>query len=144
MGQAGRPPSLGQDREGIQQTSEEQSQRCRQQARPHGGGSANREAWGNNDHSSHPTEQDANIRAFKYFSKHVRDFNIIDDSGRLLHTEWKSISNPIIGFNWEYSLNSDVNQQALKAGRLSLGWADYVFGPLLIIPGIIDVFELKQ
>ena len=33
LGQAGRPPSLGQDREGIQQTSEEQSQRCRQQAR---------------------------------------------------------------------------------------------------------------
>lgn len=37
---------LGQDREGIQQTSEEQSQRCRQQARPHGDGSANREACG--------------------------------------------------------------------------------------------------
>lgn len=37
--------SLGQDR-GIQQTSEEQSQRCRQQARPHGDGSANREACG--------------------------------------------------------------------------------------------------
>ena len=36
------------EREGIQQTSEEQSQRCRQQARPHGGGSANREACGKN------------------------------------------------------------------------------------------------
>ena len=46
LGQAGRPPSLGQDRGGIQQTSEEQSQRCRQQARPHGDGSANREACG--------------------------------------------------------------------------------------------------
>ncbi|MGI6242770.1 MAG: hypothetical protein ACOYJK_04430 [Prevotella sp.] len=102
------------------------------------------DAWADKNHSYHAAEQDANIRAFKYFSKHVRDFNIIDDSGRLLHTEWKSTSNPIIGFNWEYSLNSDVNQQALKAGRLSLGWADYIFGPSLIIPGIIDILELKQ
>ena len=60
LGQAGRPPSLGQDREGIQQTSEEQSQQCRQQARPHGGESANREAcrkterWEN--HPSHSGE----------------------------------------------------------------------------------------
>jgi hypothetical protein len=60
LGQAGRPPSLGQDREGIQQTSEEQPQRCRQQARPHGGGSANREACGKTerreDHPSHSGE----------------------------------------------------------------------------------------
>ena len=53
-------------------------------------------------------------------------------------------TNPIIGYDWEYSIDSDVNQKALKAGRLSLGWADYVFGPLSIIPGIIDIFELKQ
>ena len=46
LDQAGRLPSLGQDREGIQQTSEEQSQQCRQQARPHSGGRANREACG--------------------------------------------------------------------------------------------------
>ena len=53
-------------------------------------------------------------------------------------------SNRIIGYDWESSIDSDVNQKALKAGRLSLGWADYVFGPSLIIPGIIDIFELKQ
>ena len=53
-------------------------------------------------------------------------------------------TNPIIGYDWESSIDSDVNQKALKAGRLSLGWADYVFGPSLIIPGIIDIFELKQ
>ena len=60
LGQAGRPPSLGQDREGIQQTSEEQSQQCRQQARPHGGGRANREACGKTErwenHPSHSGE----------------------------------------------------------------------------------------
>ena len=53
-------------------------------------------------------------------------------------------SNRIIGYDWESSIDSDVNQKALKAGSLSLGWADYVFGPSLIIPGIIDIFELKQ
>ena len=53
-------------------------------------------------------------------------------------------SNRIIGYDWEFSIDSDVNQKALKAGSLSLGWADYVFGPSLIIPGIIDIFELKQ
>ena len=39
---------------------------------------------------------------------------------------------------------SDKNQKALSAGSLSLGWADYVFGPSLLIPGIIDIFQLKQ
>ena len=54
-------------------------------------------------------------------------------------------TNRIIGYDWESSIDSDVNQKALKAGRLSLGWADYVFGPsLLLIPGIINFFELKQ
>ena len=53
-------------------------------------------------------------------------------------------TNRIIGYDWESSIDSDVNQKALKAGSLSLGWADYVFGPSLIIPGIIDIFELKQ
>ena len=53
-------------------------------------------------------------------------------------------SNRIIEYDWKSSIDSDVNQKALKAGRLSLGWADYMFGPSLIIPGIIDIFELKQ
>lgn len=53
-------------------------------------------------------------------------------------------TNPIIGYDWESSIDSEENQKALKAGSLSLGWADYVFGPSLIIPGIIDIFELKQ
>ena len=38
LGQACRQPSLGQDREGIQQASEEQAQWCGQQAGPHGVG----------------------------------------------------------------------------------------------------------
>ena len=53
-------------------------------------------------------------------------------------------TNRIIGYDWESSIDSDVNQKVLKAGRLSLGWADYVFGSSLIIPGIINIFELKQ
>ena len=53
-------------------------------------------------------------------------------------------TNRIIGYDWESSIDSDVNQKTLKAGRLSLGWADYIFGPSLIIPGIIDILELKQ
>ena len=53
-------------------------------------------------------------------------------------------TNRIIGYDWEFSIDSDVNQKALKAGSLSLGWADYVFGPSLLMPGTIDIFELKQ
>ena len=49
------------------------------------------------------------------------------------------------GFMWnEIPGISDKNQKALSAGSLSLGWADYVFGPSLLIPGIIDIFQLKQ
>lgn len=102
------------------------------------------DAWTNKSHSYHAAEQDANIRAYKYFSKHVRDFNVCDDRGRLLSTEWNSTYNPILGYDWHYGINSDKNQKALSAGSLSLGWADYVFGPSLLIPGIIDIFQLKQ
>lgn len=102
------------------------------------------DAWTNKQHKYHAAEQDANIRAYKYFSKHVRDFNICNDSGRLLSTEWHPESNPIIGYDWQYGIDSEENQKALKAGSLSLGWADYVFGSSLIIPGIINIFELKQ
>ena len=49
------------------------------------------------------------------------------------------------GFMWnEIPDISDKNQKALSVGSLSLGWADYVFGPSLLIPGIIDIFQLKQ
>ena len=80
----------------------------------------------------------------KYFSKHVRNFNVRDESGRYLDPRWNLDSNPINGYDWNLTIDSDQNQKALKAGSLSLGWADYVFGPLSIIPGIIDIFELKQ
>lgn len=100
--------------------------------------------FGLTTYNYHAAEQDANIRAYKYFSKHVRDFNICNDSGRLLSTEWHPKSNPIIGYDWQYGIDSEENQKALKAGSLSLGWADYVFGSSLIIPGIINIFELKQ
>ena len=48
----------------------------------------------------------------------------------------------ILGYDWHYGINSD--KKALNAGSLSLGWADYLFGPSLLIPGIIDIFQLKQ
>ena len=47
LGQACRPPSLGQDRKRIQQASEEQPLRSRQQARPHGCWCFNSEALEN-------------------------------------------------------------------------------------------------
>ena len=46
LGQACRPPSLGQDRKRIQQASEEQPLRSRQQAHPHGCWCLNCEACG--------------------------------------------------------------------------------------------------
>ena len=37
-----------------------------------------------------------------------------------------------------------TNQLALRRGILSLGWADYLYGPSIIIPGLFDSLQLRQ
>ena len=76
---------------------------------------------GNNDHDYHPVEQDANIRAFKYFNKHIDGYN-----------GWKKYSNPIKGYDWSQPYTDENNQVALKQGLLKPAWYDYfiIFSPL--------------
>ena len=87
------------------------------------------------DHSLHPAEQDANIRALKYFNKNIDGY-----SG------WRFTginSNPIIGYNPSLSYNDLSNQAALKNGRLRLSWYDYLLGPQIILPGLLNAVILN-
>lgn len=68
------------------------------------------------DHNYHPVEQDANIRAFKYFNKKLDNYS-----------SWDFDFNPIVGYKEELPITNEVNQAALKNGRLQPAWYDYVF-----------------
>ena len=76
---------------------------------------------GKKEHNKHPVEQDANIRAFKYFNKHIDGFN-----------GWKRDRNPIKGYDWSQPYTNENNQMALKQGILKPAWYDYflIFTPL--------------
>ena len=96
------------------------------------------DAAGDSDHNYHATEQDANIRAFKYFMKHEPNFEKADGP------RWDKRYNPIKGYDWSKPIDSPANQLVLKKGTMSLGWADYMFGPSILIPGFFNVFQLMQ
>lgn len=94
---------------------------------------------GNSIHDYHPAEQDANIRAFKYFKKNVEGYD----------KEWKFSPNPILGYDERLPYDNESNQRALKNGKLGLSWYDWVMYPLNlsfapIIPGVVNVFTLKN
>ena len=57
-------------------------------------------------------EQDANIRAFKYFSKYERGFNWVDEYEKY-QTHWNSDFNPINGYDWNN--NTAENRNTLSA-----------------------------
>ena len=70
---------------------------------------------GNKKHRYHPVEQDANIRAFKYFNKRMDEYS-----------DWDFTNHPILGYESTLPITDDVNQAALKNGRLQPAWYDYV------------------
>ncbi len=89
-------------------------------------------------HKHHAVEQDANIRAYKYFHKHVKGYDIkISQSG------WDLRANPINGYNKTLSYKDPINQAALGR-KIGLGWADYVFGFSIFRPSIINTILLHQ
>ncbi len=94
-------------------------------------------------HSLHPAEQDANVRAFRYFSKHEDGFNWEDQWGNQ-RTKWKYSYNPINGYDWSKPYNDSGNQTALQNGRLKLSWYDYLIGPSIIIPGLLNTVILNN
>lgn len=100
-------------------------------------------ASGRRTHNRHLVEQDANIRAFKYFSKHIEDFNWVDENGHQ-RTEWIHQRNPIIGYDWTMATNSPGNMEALRNSRLRLAWYDYLLLPTgIILPGLINALILR-
>lgn len=82
------------------------------------------------NHNLHPAEQDANIRAFKYFNKHI------DGYAGWVHD--RNYSNPINGYDPGLPYDAQVNQAALKDGMLRLAWYDYLLGPQILLPGLLN------
>jgi hypothetical protein len=91
-------------------------------------------------HNSHPVEQDANIRAFKYFKKHIEGYDIVTKGNP---KGWYMGKNNIHGYKTGLDFNDPINQAALRS-TLTLGWSDYVFGSLEIFPAIIINNILKN
>lgn len=91
------------------------------------------------DHDLHPVEQDANIRALKYFHKNISGY-----SG------WQFGYNPIEDYDETKSYDDLSNQDALENGHLGLSWYDYLMTPLnftgggIIIPGLINALILNK
>lgn len=73
------------------------------------------------NHKYHPVEQDANIRAFKYFVKNEPGFNVSDSKGGFKNGLW-DINNPIKGYNWFKDYDDPDNQSALEKGLLFPKW----------------------
>lgn len=73
------------------------------------------DAASKSNHRKFVTEQDANIRAFKYFHKHAPEFDI----GKINGTDWKFSINPIVGYDNSKPIDDTSNQDALKNGLMS-------------------------
>ena len=90
-------------------------------------------------HYKNPVEQDANIRAFKYFKKYYSEsFDSYDSSGKY-NGAWRwdkstdgKYANPIEGMDWlNYDSNRVNNDRILSASPMGLNWYDI---PLAIFP----------
>lgn len=93
-----------------------------------------KESKSKHPHNDHPVEQDANIRAYKYFMEHVEGYGI---------KNWDFDSNGIIGYDKSLPYDDSVNQTALDR-TMGLSWADYVFNASIIVPTIFNNNSLWQ
>lgn len=89
-------------------------------------------------HHNNPTEQDANIRAFKYFKKYyTSDFDTSDASDNY-NGLWNS-NNDINGMQWNnYKANAINNELILSQSPISISWYDVVLNLIPIIGDIAD------
>jgi len=94
-------------------------------------------------HDYHPVEQDANVRAFKYFSDNVEGFNYYDNNG-ILQSGWDKYYNPILNYDWSELPNSENNLSVLTNSKVHIAWYDYLLGPNIVINGIINIFILNS
>lgn len=85
---------------------------------------------GSAKHKYYKTEQDANVRALKYWEKKFPGFSKDEVNG------WQRSKNPIISFDWDLDFNSPTNQQALQNGLMK-GIKPYDVLSLTGLPGIL-------
>lgn len=78
------------------------------------------------DHHLFGAEQDANSRAYTYFSSHIQNYNADQQA-------WDQSNNPINGYNFTKSINDPSNQLALSGALNSLKWYDI---PLFVTTGM--------
>jgi RHS repeat-associated protein len=79
-----------------------------------------------NDHQYFFSEQDANARAFKYFTNNIEGFNDAGHNNTYPNGRWWSNSNPIIGYDWTKPYNDPDNQLALQNNIFSSSYMDYL------------------
>jgi len=100
-------------------------------------------------HNDHPVEQDANARAYEYFSKTVKGFNYKDKQGSYI-TKWSKNYNAINGYNWELHFSEDTNTKVRSNCVLKLLWYDYLIYPLnflligIVISGLLNAIILNR
>ncbi|GHT32430.1 hypothetical protein FACS189434_04170 [Bacteroidia bacterium] len=93
-----------------------------------------------NNHNYFFSEQDANVRAFKYFSKNVEGFNDPGDNNAYSNGRWWYSSNPIIGYNWSKPYDDPSNQLALSKNIFSSNFLDYLsLGGTGVIVGYLQM-----
>ena len=79
------------------------------------------------DHHLFGAEQDANSRAYSYFSSHVQNYNANQ-------SDWDSYNNPINGYDFSKSIGDSSNQLALSGALNNLKWYDI---PLFVGTGMV-------
>ena len=85
------------------------------------------------NHNYHPVEQDANIRAFKYFTKHEPGFVKIKEDGSV-DTLWDFDFNPTLNYPLDNMTLNNVYLDKALSKKLSLKSYD--------IFDIFDIFAL--
>ena len=80
-------------------------------------------------HKLHPVEQDANIRAFKYFTKYISDF--VREEDGVIETDWSFKRYPIIDFPSDnLTIDAIYNHESLNF-KLPFGLIDFLDVPAL-------------
>ena len=76
----------------------------------------------------------------KYFKKHVKGYNVITSKN---NKGWDMEKNRILGYKTWLPFDDPRNQAALE-NTIGLGWPDYIYGPTIVVPGILDSIILYQ
>ena len=90
------------------------------------------------NHKLHPVEQDANIRAFKYFTNNISDF--VREENGVIETDWSFNNYPIIDFpSDDLTIDAIYNHESLNF-KLQFGFIDVLDVPAL---GMINTYYMS-